>query len=58
MQFLNFLIRFKPSKTANLFFQLVLTDLRMPNGTGLDCFSAVKSINSEIPVIVMTALPD
>lgn len=42
-------------KLQTLSFQLVLTDLRMPNGTGLDVLRAVKSINSEIPVIVMTA---
>ncbi len=42
-------------KLQSLSFQLVLTDLRMPNGTGIDVLRAVKAINSEIPVIVMTA---
>jgi DNA-binding NtrC family response regulator len=36
-------------------FQIVLTDLRMPNGTGLDVLRAVKAIDRDIPVIVMTA---
>ncbi len=35
--------------------RLVLTDLRMPNGTGLDVLHAARSADSEIPVIVMTA---
>ena len=34
---------------------LVLTDLRMQDGTGLDVVHAVRRINPEIPVIVMTA---
>jgi DNA-binding NtrC family response regulator len=36
-------------------FQIVLTDLRMPNGTGLDVLRAVKAVDRDIPVIVMTA---
>ena len=34
---------------------LVLTDLRMPDGTGLDVLNGVRKINPEIAVIVMTA---
>jgi DNA-binding NtrC family response regulator len=34
---------------------LVLTDLRMPGGGGLALLEGVRSINPEIPVIVMTA---
>jgi two-component system NtrC family response regulator len=34
---------------------LVLTDLRMPDGSGLDLLEAVRKINPEVPVIVMTA---
>src|SRR5215831_1292944 len=35
--------------------RVVLTDLRMPNGTGLDVLRAAKSADGDIPVIVMTA---
>src|SRR5215510_8130389 len=35
--------------------KVVLTDLRMPNGTGLDVLRASKSADGEVPVIVMTA---
>ena len=35
--------------------KVVLTDLRMPNGSGLDVLRAAKDANSETPVIVMTA---
>lgn len=42
-------------KISNTPFQIVLTDLRMPNGTGLDVLRAVKAIDRDIPVIVMTA---
>jgi DNA-binding NtrC family response regulator len=34
---------------------LVLTDLRMPDGTGLDVLNGVRKINPEIAVVVMTA---
>jgi len=34
---------------------LVLTDLRMPGRGGLDLLEAVRKINPEVPVIVMTA---
>jgi len=35
--------------------KIVLTDLRMPNGSGLDVLRAAKSVDGDIPVIVMTA---
>jgi DNA-binding NtrC family response regulator len=35
--------------------RLVLTDLRMPHGSGLDVLRAAKAADSDIPVIVMTA---
>lgn len=35
--------------------KIVLTDLRMPNGSGLDVLRAAKSADSDVPVIVMTA---
>ena len=35
--------------------RLVLTDLRMPNGSGLDVLRAARAADGEIPVIVMTA---
>jgi DNA-binding NtrC family response regulator len=35
--------------------RVVLTDLRMPNGSGLDVLRAAKDANSDTPVIVMTA---
>src|SRR6267154_5726072 len=35
--------------------RLVLTDLRMPHGTGLDVLRAARTADSEAPVIVMTA---
>ena len=34
--------------------KVVLTDLRMPNGSGLDVLRATKDANSDTPVIVMT----
>jgi DNA-binding NtrC family response regulator len=36
-------------------FRLVLTDLRMPHGSGLDVLRASKSADPEVPVILMTA---
>jgi DNA-binding NtrC family response regulator len=35
--------------------RLVLTDLRMPNGSGLDVLRAARSADPDVPVIVMTA---
>src|SRR5918912_798970 len=36
-------------------FRLVLTDLRMPHGTGLDVLRASKSADPDVPVVLMTA---
>jgi DNA-binding NtrC family response regulator len=36
-------------------YRLVLTDLRMPNGTGLDVLRAARAADPEVPVVVMTA---
>src|ERR671910_1676911 len=35
--------------------RLVLTDLRMPNGSGLDVLRAARGADGDVPVIVMTA---
>src|SRR5213079_99779 len=35
--------------------KVVLTDLRMPNGSGIDVLRAAKSADNDIPVILMTA---
>src|ERR687890_1462442 len=35
--------------------RLVLTDLRMPNGTGLDVLRAARAADPDVPVVVMTA---
>ena len=35
--------------------KIVLTDLRMPNGSGLDVLRAARAADGEVPVIVMTA---
>ena len=35
--------------------RIVLTDLRMPNGSGLDVLRAARGADSDVPVIVMTA---
>lgn len=35
--------------------KVVLTDLRMPNGSGLDVLRAARAADGEVPVIVMTA---
>lgn len=35
--------------------KVVLTDLRMPNGSGIDVLRASKNADSDVPVIVMTA---
>src|ERR1041385_8956716 len=35
--------------------KIVLTDLRMPDGSGIDVLRAAKAADSEVPVIVMTA---
>lgn len=36
-------------------FRLVLTDLRMPNGSGLDVLKAAKTLDPDLPVVLMTA---
>ena len=35
--------------------KLVLTDLRMPNGSGLDVLRSARAADNDVPVIVMTA---
>src|SRR5690349_1079126 len=35
--------------------KIVLTDLRMPNGSGIDVLHAAKNADGDVPVIVMTA---
>jgi DNA-binding NtrC family response regulator len=35
--------------------RVVLTDLRMPNGSGLDVLRAARSADADVPVVVMTA---
>ncbi len=39
----------------NTRFRLILTDLRMPNGSGLDVLRAARAADADVPVIVMTA---
>ena len=36
-------------------FRLVLTDLRMPHGSGLDVLRAAKAADADVPVVLMTA---
>jgi len=36
-------------------YKIVLTDLRMPNGSGLDVLRATRAADGNVPVIVMTA---
>src|SRR5947199_2829001 len=36
-------------------FRLVLTDLRMPHGSGLDVLRASKAADADVPVVLMTA---
>src|SRR5881394_365044 len=43
------------NEIANTRHHLVLTDLRMPNGSGLDVLRAARSADADVPVIVMTA---
>ncbi|HEY2964474.1 MAG TPA: sigma-54 dependent transcriptional regulator [Pyrinomonadaceae bacterium] len=43
------------NEIANTRHRLVLTDLRMPNGSGLDVLRSARSADADVPVIVMTA---
>ena len=43
------------TEIANSRHRLVLTDLRMPNGSGLDVLRAARAADADVPVIVMTA---
>jgi DNA-binding NtrC family response regulator len=43
------------NEIANNRHRLVLTDLRMPNGSGLDVLRSARSADADVPVIVMTA---
>lgn len=38
--------------------QVIVSDIRMPNGSGLDFLSEIKQKHPEIPVIIMTAYSD
>ncbi len=38
--------------------QVVVSDIRMPNGSGLDFLSDIKQKYPDIPVIIMTAYSD
>lgn len=40
---------------ANTRHRLILTDLRMPHGSGLDVLRAARAADPDVPVIVMTA---
>jgi DNA-binding NtrC family response regulator len=43
------------NEISNARHRLILTDLRMPNGSGLDVLRSAKSADADVPVIVMTA---
>src|SRR5918994_6331401 len=43
------------NEIASVPHKVVLTDLRMPNGSGIDVLRASKNADSDLPVIVMTA---
>ena len=43
------------SRLERTHFRVVLTDLRMPNCSGLDILRAARAVDAQIPVIVMTA---
>src|ERR1044072_6806771 len=43
------------NEIANSRHRLVLTALRMPNGSGLDVVRAARAADADVPVIVMTA---
>ena len=44
-----------PAEGADHDFDLVLSDLRLPDGTGIEVLDAVKRHRPEVPVIMMTA---
>src|SRR5438132_4882996 len=48
-------VRMALSEIARAPHQLVLTDLRMPNGSGIDVLRAARAADGDVPVIVMTA---
>lgn len=41
-------------KFNNLDFSLVLTDIRMPNKTGLWLMDEIRSTNTEVPIVLMS----
>ncbi|HEX8458316.1 MAG TPA: sigma-54 dependent transcriptional regulator [Pyrinomonadaceae bacterium] len=43
------------SEIARAPYRLVLTDLRMPHGSGLDVLRAARAADADVPVVVMTA---
>ncbi|HYN84763.1 MAG TPA: sigma-54 dependent transcriptional regulator [Pyrinomonadaceae bacterium] len=43
------------SEIARAPFRLVLTDLRMPHGSGLDVLRAARAADPDVPVVLMTA---
>ena len=43
------------AEIARIPYRIVLTDLRMPHGSGLDVLRAARAADPDIPVIVMTA---
>ena len=43
------------NEIANSRHRLVLTDLRMPHGSGLDVLRSARAADADVPVIVMTA---
>jgi DNA-binding NtrC family response regulator len=43
------------NEIATARFHLILTDLRMPNGSGLDVLRSARAADADVPVIVMTA---
>src|SRR5678815_3918337 len=43
------------NEIANAPHRMVLTDLRMPNGSGIDVLRAARAADADVPVIVMTA---
>ncbi|MCA1591319.1 MAG: sigma-54 dependent transcriptional regulator [Acidobacteria bacterium] len=47
--------RMAMQEVARAPFRLVLTDLRMPHGSGMDVLRAAKAADPEVPVVVMTA---